>query len=481
MRPLHRARAILGLLFLSDLISASATKPRPGADSVDSRAPRAIVFVTVDTLRADTLSHAGYPLPTTPFLDRIASEGISFSRAYSTSSWTPPTMASIFTGMYPSTHGVVSGEISERRILRQPILPESLTTIAEAAKRTGYTTLGVASNRHLAKELGFAQGFDRFYDPPSFEDGATVNAEARRLLAQEFGPDWPTAWRSRPLLLWLHYFDPHDPYVPYPPWLARFPSQAPSRGALSPARTTMRELKRRFPTPDADLARAIRPFYDGEVHRTDRLIESLWNELAPDDDVLFVFTADHGEEIADHGGLGHSQSLYEELVRAPLLLHWPRGLPAGVRIETPVSLIDLLPTLLDLLGAAPEAALQGRSLTPLWRPASAGELPTPSPAGHPPVFLELHPPKPLRLAMVEGSWKLIVDPADRDAVELYDLASDPGEVKNLATAERSRVAAMQESLRAWVRALPKAADTRILERSDEELIEQLKALGYLDG
>jgi len=447
-----------------------ATPPRTASAQLRPAPPRTIVLVTVDTLRADTLSQAGYPLPTTPFLDRVARQGVVFSRSYATSSWTPPTMASLFTGTYPTTHGVVSGEITERRVLRQPVLPASLTTLAEAAKRSGYTTLGVASNRHLVRDLGFAQGFDRFSDPPDFRNGEAVNLEVRRLFAEEFGPGWRAVWRDRPLLLWVHYFDPHDPYVPNPAWLAKHPAPAAASGQDSPARLTMREMKRRFPSPDAALARAIRPFYDGEVNRVDQLVETLWRDLALTDDTLFLFTADHGEEIVDHGGLGHSQSLYEELVRVPLLFHWPRGLPGGVRIDTPVSAVDLLPTLLDLIGTDPPPALPGRSLAPLWLRTDVAPRP---------VFLELSPPKPSRLAVVDGSWKLIVDPADRNAAELYELATDPGETKNLAAVEVERLRAMKEALRAWRRALPLAPDRDIRESRDRELIDQLKSLGYL--
>lgn len=455
----------------SAALAAGPATPVPAAAPAHPiAAPRTIVLVTVDTLRADTLSSAGYPLPTTPFLDRVARQGVVFDRSYATSSWTPPTMASLFTGTFPTTHGVVSGEIAERRVLRQPVLPASLTTLAEAAKRAGYATLGVASNRHLVRDLGFAQGFDHFFDPPDFRNGDAINLEARRLLVEAFGPGWRSLWRNRPLLLWVHYFDPHDPYVPFPPWLARHPAPAAPGGETFPARLTMREMKSRFPRPDAELARAIRPFYDGEVNRVDRLVEALWRDLGLSDDTLFVFTADHGEEIADHGALGHSHSLYEELVRVPLLFHWPRGLPAGVRIETPVSSVDLLPTLLDLIGAESLPALPGRSLAPLWRRTDVAPRP---------VFLELSPPKPYRLAVVDGSWKLIVDPGDRNAAELYELTSDPGETRNLAAAETERLRAMKDKLRAWRRALPLAPDREIRENRDQELIEQLRSLGYL--
>lgn len=455
----------------------ASTASTAGAAAVPPGAPRpsAIFLVTVDALRADRVSFDGYRLPTTPFLDRLAKEGVVFDHAYATSSWTPPTMASIFTGVPPMTHGVVSGEIVEAKAVRQPILPESLSTIAELVARAGFRTLGVASNRHLALDLGFGQGFDRYFDPPTFLNAPAVNDKARMLLAAEYGADWKNAWRSRPLFLWMHYFDPHDPYLPYDPWMAKQAPGVDTFGAHSPARLVMRDLKQRFPQPDTALAEAIRPLYDSEIRRTDQLLSDLWNELRPDDNVLFIFTADHGEEIVDHGGLGHSQTLYDEVTRIPLLFWWPRGLPGGIRVEQAVSALDILPTIVDLLGQSAPAGLAGRSLAGFWRSASTG---APAPERRP-VFLELAPPKPFRWAVVDGERKLIVDPATPGGFELFDLARDPGEKANLAAREPAEVERLRALLRSWARSNPRAPDQRTRDRLDDELRQQLEALGYL--
>lgn len=465
--------AIGCLLAVATPAAPRAATPEPVSAPVSAAAarPSAIVLVTVDTLRADRVSFDGYRLPTTPFLDRLAGEGVVFERAYGTSSWTPPTMASIFTGVPPMTHGVVSGEIVENSALRQPILPESLATIAELVGRSGFRTLGVASNRHLATDLGFGQGFDRYFDPPSFVPAQVVNDKARMLLSEEYGTEWRRTWRSRPLFLWLHYFDPHDPYVPFDPWIAAHAPEADARGPRSPARLVMRDLRRRFPNPDAALAEAIRPFYDSEIRRTDQLLESLWKELAADGNVLFIFTSDHGEEIADHGGLGHSQSLYDELTRTPLFFWWPRGIPAGVRIAQPVSALDILPTILELLGESAPPGLAGRSLVPLWRGTAGAE--------RRPVFLELAPPKPLLWAVVDGDRKLIVDPTSPTAFELYDWKVDPREQENLAAQLPGEVERLRGLLRAWARQNPRAPDQRTRDRLDENLRRELEALGYL--
>ena len=454
-----------------------ASTPAPGAATVPAAAarPAAIVLVTVDTLRADRVSFDGYRFPTTPFLDRLASEGVVFERAYATSSWTPPTMASIFTGVPPMTHGVVSGEIVDNKAVRQSMLPQSLSTIAELVGRSGFRTMGVASNRHLSVDLGFGQGFDRYFDPPTFITAPVVNDKARMLLSADYGTNWQRTWRNRPLFLWLHYFDPHDPYLPYDPWIAAHAPGVDAKGPHSPASLVMRDLRRRFPKPDAALAEAVRPFYDSEIRRTDQLLADLWQELAPDGNVLFIFTADHGEEMVDHGGLGHSQSLYDELTRIPLLLWWPRGIPGGVRIAQPVSALDILPTILELLGEPAPPGLAGRSLVPLWTAAAAGA----ASAERRPVFLELAPPKHFLWAVVDGDRKLIVDPSSAAPPELYDLAADPGERANLAAHLPGEVERLRGLLRAWARQNPRAPDQRTRDRQDESLRQELEALGYL--
>ena len=468
------AAGLLLVALASELWSAPAPTT-PAEPEPPPLRPSAIVLVTADALRADRVSFDGYRLPTTPFLDRLAAEGVVFERAYATSSWTPPTMASLFTGVPPMTHGVVSGELVDTKAVRQPMLPESLSTIAELVGKSGFRTLGVASNRHMAIDLGFSQGFDRYFDPPTFLNAPVVNDKARMLLTAEYGADWRQSWRSRPLFLWLHYFDPHDPYFPYAPWIAAHAPGADADGPRSPAKLVMRDLRQRFPRPDAALAEAIRPFYDSEIRRTDQLLADLWQELGPDGNVLFIFTADHGEELADHGWLGHSQSLYEELARIPLFFWWPRGLPAGVRIAQPVSALDVLPTILDLLGEPAPPGLAGSSLAPLWRGAAAGV----KAAESRPVFLELAPPKPFRWAVIDGDRKLILDPASPKTPELYDLKADPGERSNLAAREPAEVERLRDLLRTWARRNPRAPDQRTRDRLDDDLRKELEALGYL--
>jgi len=437
-----------------------------------ARRPSAILLVTVDTLRGDTVSFGGYSLPTTPFLDRMAKEGVVFANAYAPSSWTPPSMASIFTGLEPTSHGVTTGVVARGRATSQVVLADSLRTIAETLHERGRTTIGVASNLHLGRDLGFGQGFDYFFDPPAFIPAATVNLRARETLAAALGAEWRTAWRRGSLFLWLHYFDPHEPLLPYDPWLDRHSPKRPDRLPDSPARLLLREMKRRFPNPGPELAAALRPLYDGEVARVDEHLRQLWEELGADEDVLLVLTADHGEELVDRGGLGHSHSLYEELVHVPLLIRWPRGLAGGRRIDTPVSVSDLLATISALDGAELSERDRERNLPRL--------LTAPSPQASRPVFLELHPPKPARWAMRNGNWKLIVY-VHQPRAELYDLALDPGERHDLAVERPEVVVRLRAELERWRAGLPPPPPVTVYRDPDAELIRQLRELGYLDN
>ncbi|MEO8275445.1 MAG: sulfatase [Thermoanaerobaculia bacterium] len=470
-RPLLSASG-MAVLAACTLACHPATPPRPST----------IVLVTVDTLRSDRTSFDGYRLPTTPFLDRLAREGVVFENAYATSSWTPPTMASIFTGVPPSTHGVVSGEMSESRKVRQPILPRSLPTIAERLQRLGFRTLGASSSRHLTADLGFARGFDRFADAKAFLAGVAVNRNLHDLLVQEFGAGGRQKPQPRegaaggpppPLFLWAHYFDPHDPYIPEPEWISAQAPGVTGDEPDSPAFKVMLELKSLFPAPDAALAERIRPFYDSEIHRTDKLVESLFQELALDENALFILVADHGEGMAERGLLGHSQNLYNELVHVPMIFWWPRGIPAGVRVERPVSTLDILPTILALLGEKPGNDLAGHALIPVW----SADAPETAAA---PVFFELDPPKPRARGVVEGKYKLIFHPAQPASTELYDLSRDPGEKHNLATEMPDEVRRLRGQLVTWTKAHPGAPDRETRESSDEGLREDLQALGYLD-
>jgi len=437
------------------------------------QAPSVVVLISVDTLRADSVSFDGHTPQTTPFMDRLARDGVVFTQAYSTSSWTPPAMGSLLTGLYPTSHGVTTGNIQHLGRIVQPPLPEALTTLAEVFRKAGYTTIGVPANRHLMASLGFGQGFDYYFGEAAFRPAPGVNGEVRRQLEKAFGPLWRVRWKQGKVFLWIHYFDPHDPYRPNRRWLDRYAPEYRKNPAAFPANIVMKDLHERFPHPDAVVAARIRPLYEGEVAFWDQQFSLLARELGLDaDNVLLAFTADHGEEIAEHGDLGHSQSLHEELVRVPLLVHWPDGLPRGKRISAPASLIDVYPTLVKLAGLEVPSAIQGHSLVTEMR----GKKPDPER----PVFMELLPPKPHLLAMRAGEWKLIRSLDPGGTASLYNLSTDPGEHHDIAAAHGALVRSLQRRLAAWYKSLPPAPQQAPVPLTDKKLEQQLRSLGYID-
>ncbi len=445
------------------------------------RRPSAVVLVTVDTLRADSVSFLGCDGATTPFLDRLARDGTVFTAAYSPSSWTVPSMASLFTGVMPSSHGVVSGKIEQQHarsgaaqvVQRQPALPESFTTLAEAFAQAGYVTIGIPSNLHLAGRLGFGQGFAQYHAEAGFRPADQVNTLVERELREAFGPEWRSVWKQRPVFLWIHYFDPHDPYFARQPGLARQPSAADSAHAC-PAGLVMEELKRRFPSPDGELAARLGPLYRAEVSYVDEHLRRLDELLGlSSDDVLFVLTADHGEELADHGGLGHGHTLYEELVRVPLLVRWPEELAAGARIDAPVSLLDVYPTLVELAGLCAPRELQGQSLA-RFRTRDRGSAEA--------LVFELDRPELKASAVREAGWKLIRRELPERRVELFDLLHDPRESRDLAGLRPDVVEHLGRLLARRLDALPGAPpDGREVAVPEGPVLEQLQAFGYAGG
>ncbi|NOZ78037.1 MAG: sulfatase-like hydrolase/transferase [Acidobacteria bacterium] len=434
--------------------------------------PSIVVLVSVDTLRADFVSFDGHRPRTTPFMDTLARQGIVFRTAYSTSSWTPPAMGSLLTGLYPTSHGVTTGNVQHVDRVEQPPLPRALTTLAEMFHRAGYTTIGVPANRHLMARLGFAQGFDFYYREAAFLPAVRVNDQVRKQLLLAFGPEWRKTWKRGKVFLWIHYFDPHDPYFARHPWIDRYAPEYEEHPQDFPANMVMKEIKRRFPHPDAALGARIRPLYESEISYWDAHFRRLALQLglnAPN--VLLIFTADHGEEMAEHGALGHSQSLHEELVRVPLLVRWPEGLPQGVTVMRPVSIVDIMPTMAQLAGIVPPRGLQGRSLVPLMMGKDR------SPAR--PVYMELFPPKPHLLAIRSGPWKLIRGLGSSGRVALYDLRTDPGEHHDVASTHRKLVFRLQNTMADWYRGLPPAPTAKPVPLRNKKIEEELRSLGYL--
>jgi arylsulfatase A-like enzyme len=430
--------------------------------------PPNVLLVSVDTLRADALGSYGGPLPT-PSFDRLAREGVVFERAFAPTPATAASHATLFTGQEPQRHGLLRNGES---------LDAAATTLAERLAAAGWQTAAFVSSFVLDPRFGFGQGFAH-YDATLPESGATMGKgkpyPGAFWAAERFGgfdrratatTDAARRWietAPEPFFAFVHYFDPHAPYLPPPVFADRADAATPSL------------VNRRVPGIEPDvLARLIRRYW-GEVLYTDDALAALLDVASRRErPTLVVVTADHGEGLGQHEWLEHAVHLYEEQLHVPLILHGLPGLAAGRRVATPVALADVAPTLLELLGVPNGDAIDGRSLAAAARGG-------PEPEARPLfgvrrlVSEDVAWDRGVELSVRDERWKYIWD--SEAAAELYDLSTDPGELRDVA-AERGEVAAeLRARLERHVAALPALRDAAPL---SDETREALRALGYVE-
>jgi arylsulfatase A-like enzyme len=468
-----------------------------------AKGPRPDVFLfVVDTLRADSLEPYGAGPGRSPFVAELARRGVTFTRAWSTSSWTVPAMNSLITGLYPREHGIDRGGVGQGGVVGQRVLPDQAVTLAERLKAAGYATFGICTNQHLHPRFGFAQGFDH-YVGEGFLKLPFPDLAVDSLLEQVRG--------AEPVFVWLLYFDPHHPWRANQPWFERWNESGfedwnalalDAAGRIHRARNDLpegepipaeqavevhrrsrlaglldpRDLIQVARRGGAGIAqryfRFLRAAYDSEVARCDESLRRNFERLGVGDDDLVIFTADHGEEFDDHGSIGHRfrGSLYQELVHVPLIVLLPGRKHAGRTVDAPVSLVDILPTVLEVAGIhVPGGGHSGTSLLE----AIEGRA-DPARALHG----ELSEPLADVRFRLEWPWKYIHD-FTRDRGELYRLDTDPGEQRDLADDQPERAARMRASLLAWMeRTPPNWPELESVPLSNQE-IERLRAMGYL--
>lgn len=431
-RSLSGPQAVVLLAVLPGLLLLASCRRPPRGPSV--------LLVTIDTLRADRLGCYGHPGGPTPHLDALARRGALFEHATSPVPLTLPSHTSLLTGLYPFEHGV-----------RENIgfaVPEEVTTLAEILSSAGWRTAAFTAAFPVSSETGIQQGFREFHDPLGKVDprtGESLPPREAQFTAAEISSravQWLTdAPPSEPFFLWAHCYDPHEPYLPPPSFAARFPG--------SP--------------------------YDAEVAWTDASLGVLFDRLESLDrreSILLIVTADHGESLGEHGERYHSIFLYESTQRVPLLIVWPEGGIRRARLDVPVSLVDVMPTVLRACGLPLPSELPGRDLLPLLR----GD----GPAGleDRPIYLESlaglynHGWAPLR-AIRKGSWKYVEAPRE----ELYDLARDPEEEHDVSRGNPGRVRELRGDLRDLAPDLGQLANVPVPERA----LALLEALGYVGG
>jgi arylsulfatase A-like enzyme len=438
------------------LAIASATVLLLAACREASAPPRSVVLIVIDTLRQDHLAAYGYERETAPALSRLAAEG-AVLQGLSPTSWTRPATASLLTGLHPLRHQALNDAEA---------LDGGATTLAESMRAHGYQTVGVSGTPQVSEEVGLGQGFQSFVLQLPRRGGAgPSNAQ---LLNQRLAAVLPTL--RAPFFLYLHYVDPHSPYSPPTAWDGSpLPGRLAARAGLGPEAWDPSHRQAR----DPQLVRDMVDLYDGEIREADRRIADVLAALDARGllkGTLTLVTADHGEEFEDHGRLSHGFTLYEEMVRVPLIVHAP-DLVARAR-HGPASLLDVVPTVLGLLGL-PVPATDGRDLS---APLRAGR-----PDGTSRSFLlHLDLREMVGLALREGDRKLILA-RHPHAQELYDLAADPREAVDRYAASSGEVAALSRRLFAAHNALAASPLPRRLAALSAEQREALAAAGYVGG
>jgi arylsulfatase A-like enzyme/Tfp pilus assembly protein PilF len=410
---------------------------RPGGGSVKlSGAPtNNILLITLDTTRADHLGCYGYDLARTPNLDALAREGVRFARVYCPAPLTLPSHDSIMTGLYPAKHGVRNNGHE---------LPSKIRTLAEILKGHGFATAAFVSSFSVDSRFGIGRGFDVYDD--TFQPQAPLKgANAERRAEETFArfSNWLDSNGQNRFFAWVHYFDPHLPYDPPPPYGEEFNGHP----------------------------------YDGEIAYMDHYVGAVLERLKAKgllDKTLIVVAGDHGEGLGDKVETGHGIFLYEETIRVPLIFHNLKSFPRPRVVESAVRLVDVAPTILEMIGLKSEATgMQGRTLTPWIRKKTGADLDSLVETFYPREnfgWSEL-------VGIVSGPWKYIQAPRP----ELYDLKSDLREKTDLAVSAPAKAGELRTKLEQELLRLSApagATDGQAAVRTDD--LERLRSLGYVN-
>jgi arylsulfatase A-like enzyme len=411
-----RARPAAGLL--SVLLGAGCARALPPGDP----ATPDVVFVSIDTLRADHLGAHGYPRATSPFLDQLAAQGARYSQARSASPWTLPAHTTMLSGQLPLRHRIIEDSLKLDAAL--PFLPAAF---AEA----GYATAAFVSTFYVSGMYGFDRGFSKFEDFGIHDEKVNLrNSLDARQVVDEALDWWKGAPKGQPVFLFLHFYDVHYQYDPPAPWSSRFDDETDNDLRYK----TYAHYKKKPPS-EAVMAHQIAQYDESIAFVDDQLRRIADAAAAAGRPLRWVVTADHGEEFLERGSWGHAHTLYAEQLHIPLILSGP-GVAPGVVVDTPVGNQDLAPTVAAWVGLDPAPfATDGVVLTP------GGPLP---PADRP-FPAETTRFKTNRLGLRSGDLRLEWDLA-ANAAELFDLAADPAERTDLAAARPDDVRRLQDTL-----------------------------------
>lgn len=409
-----------------------------GGCSRTASGPKNVLVVTLDTLRADHVGAYGRAQAQTPTLDALAARGARFANATTTTPLTLSAHTSLFTGTFPSYHGIRDNTGFH--------VDDSLTTLAEVFKAKGYRTGGFVGAFVLDGRWGIAQGFDEYFDDFNLSEDLGPGLDAIQRRGDEVVGK-ALAWLGQPgqapFFAWVHMYDPHAPY------------EAPT------------EFATRFPN-------TLEGVYDAEIAYTDSQLGRLLAALEASGrlkDTLVVVLGDHGEQLGEHHEQAHGFFVYDASVQIPLIVAGP-GVSARV-VQDQVRIVDVMPTVLDLAGIPGPAVMQGASLTPAMRGETAPPLVALSETWYP----RFHYGWSELTAVRDGQFKFILAPTR----ELYDLTKDPREQTNIAAANQSRADAMERSLRALLAKTTRADAAKGPQAMAPEVEQKLRALGYVGG
>ena len=473
---------------------------RPGFDYEEPEQLRDkynVMIILFDTLRADHTGPYGATSVRTPHMDALAQRGTTFVNAFANSNWTRASVASLFTATYPNAH---------RTRTKHDKLPSDMPTLAGELGKLGLRTGAFIRNPNVGVAFGFDRDFDEFHRLSRNPDGTTITEYGKK---RSEGPDaladfiWeqqlePFLERAgdEPFFIYLHELDPHDPYAPPAPYDRMYDfgygpkhlggqvvdGERRISGKVGRLLGGLVSAGKMHLRPDD--VRYLNSLYRGEISSMDEFLGTLMNRLEEaslSDRTLVVLLSDHGEEFLEHGNLAHGASVYDELIRIPMILSLPEQLPSNHRVTTPSQQVDIAPTILDLLGAPAAATMQGRSLLPYIFAREPVDVDRTT------FSTRLNRHGKSTESVRQGNWKLLEwsygDKNDRYEVQLFNVSKDPGEHSDRWQAELVVGKALQQKLReqALLNRELQAVDHEQVdfEKLSPEVIERLRALGYL--
>ncbi|MFC1850783.1 sulfatase [candidate division CSSED10-310 bacterium] len=435
-----------------------------------------LVLVSLDTLRYDRLGITGYKAPTSPMLDTWSRDAIMFDSMISNSSWTLPAHHSLFTGQFPTVH---SANYPGARLANDKV------TLAEVLNRNGYDTCAWTGGAYVSRGFGFAQGFAHFQEV----------GDSKELIMDEL-VDLSTRWLENrnphtPFFLFLHSFDVHVPYTPPTEFLPPFePIPTSSVDATDPF-TLLRIMNKDITLKPPDLE-YLNKLYDAEIRFVDHQLGRLFNaldRLRLTDRTIVVLFSDHGETFQDHGLImTHAYTLYEEVIHVPLLIRLP-GLTEGLglRRQSLVQTVDLMPTLLDLLGITisdSKVLMLGKSLLPVIaydEPVNQEVFAETNYNNHLQKFPRMFPGRKHTATRVirTSEYAYILDEIN-DVEELYSIKNDKHQQQNILNESPAVVSELKPKLKRWMSAVSALSGARTDAEMDPETVKMLQELGYID-